>query len=133
MKQLYSCFTNCLKEKVNKNFASSGSTMNTSKVSIIIKLFIYCSVQHNVCAGVFSEKMIWQHHDPMFFWLDLISDVPELAKFARIVLSVRPHVAGCERVWSMSTALFTKSRCRLDPVCFSQLIQVSMHVFVYFM
>ena len=76
--------------------------------------------------------MIWENEDPMFFWLDIVSDVPELSNFARMVLSVRPHVAGCERVWSMATALFTKSRCCLDPHRFSELVQVSMCVVLYY-
>ena len=93
--------------------------------ALFLKLCLTCDI------GVFSEVMIWENSEPMLFWLDVSDDVPELANFARMVLSARPHVAGCECVWSLSVAMFTKSCSRLNPNNFADMIQV-LHAFFYY-
>ena len=85
---------------------------------------VFTNIAYVLFLGVFHQHMIWVHDDPMVFWLDVIDDVPELAKFARMVMSVRTHVAGCERVWSLSVAMVTKGHSRLDNHRFAEMVQV---------
>ena len=104
--------------------------MKRKMVSKQLYVFIFVIVNYIFIfvLGVFSETMIWQNTEPMMFWLDIIHDVPEIAKFAQTVLSVRPHVAGCERVWSLSVNILTKGRSKINSYRFGDMVQVSAHV-----
>ena len=78
--------------------------------------------------GVFDESGgIWEPclvNDPYAFWVDIKEDAPLLSKLAIAVLSCAPHVASCERVWSMASSIITKERNRIKPATFSMLAKI---------